>query len=345
MANEKFTQLPTVPSSTLADIIAAVQGGVSVQQTLQQVRNLMLENTVLNYAGDPNGNVAGLTYQLLWDTVNNVLYTCTTSGNAATAVWTLAGSVGFPVSLANGGTGKSLTAVNGAVVWCDVNSFELTAAGSSNQIFMSAGAASPVWSTATYPATTTINQLMYSSANNVLAGLATANSAMLYTTVAGVPAWSASLTDGQVMIGVTGGSPVPGTLTAGPGISIAESAGGITISGTGSGIGWNEVSGTSANMVADAGYVSNNAGLVTLTLPATAAFGTSINIIGKGAGGWAIAQNAGQNVQIGNLSSTIGVGGSVASTNQFDSLELICTTANTTWTAMGGPQTSGLTIV
>jgi len=98
-------------------------------------------------------------------------------------------------------------------------------------------------------------------------------------------------------------------------------------------------------MVADNGYVSNNAGLVTLTLPTTAAFGTAISIIGKGAGGWAIAQNSGQNVQVGSVSSTVGAGGSVASTNRFDSIDLLCTTANTTWTVQGGPQTAGFTIV
>lgn len=345
MANEKFTQLPTVVTSNLADIIAAVQGGVSSQETLQQVFNLYLANMVLNNAGNPNGLVAGVVYQLLWDTTNLVMYVCTTSGNAATAVWTVAGSVTFPMTLANGGTNKNITASNGAVVWCDANSFELTAVGVANQIFMSAGAASPVWSTATYPATTTINQLFYSSAANTVTGLASANSAMLSTGATGIPAWSASLTNGQIMIGATGGAVLPGTITAGPGISVAVGANSITISGTGSGIGWNEIVASPQAMTADTGYVANTGGLLTFTLPVTAAFGTAIDLIGKGAGGWLIAQNAGQNIQVGNVSSTVGVGGSVASTNQYDSISLICTTADTTWTVLGGPQSSGLTIV
>ena len=134
-------------------------------------------------------------------------------------------------------------------------------------------------------------------------------------------------------------------MTAGSGISIANAAGGITISGTGSGIGWTEITGTSQAMAADSGYITNNGGLVTLTLPATAALGTAISIIGKGAGGWAVAQNSGQNIQIGNVSSTVGVGGSIASTNRFDSIDFICTTANTTWTCLGAPQSAGITIV
>jgi len=192
---------------------------------------------------------------------------------------------------------------------------------------------------------TTANQLLYSSGSNVIAGLATSNSAILRTNASGIPAWSASLTNGQILIGSTGATPTPSTISPGPGISISNGAGSITISGTGSGIGWTEVTSASQLMVADNGYVTNNAGLVTLTLPATAAFGTAINVIGKGAGGWSIAQNAGQSVQIGSVSSTIGVGGSVSSTNSFDSLELICTTANTIWTAMGAGQSAGFTIV
>jgi len=144
-------------------------------------------------------------------------------------------------------------------------------------------------------------------------------------------------TNGQLLIG-NGTGYTLSTLTAGAGISIANAAGSITISGTGSGIGWTEVTGASVTMSADNGYVTNNAGLVTLTLPATAAFGTVINIVGKGAGGWQIAQNAGQQIQIGSSASTVGASGYIASTNQYDSIELLCTTANTTWTVLGGPQ-------
>jgi hypothetical protein len=152
------------------------------------------------------------------------------------------------------------------------------------------------------------------------------------------------LTNGQLLIGATGLDPIPGTLSAGPGISISNSSGSITISGTGSGTGWTEVTGTTQAMAADNGYVVNNGSLVTLTLPTTAAFGTAINIVGKGAGGWLIAQNASQIIQLGSSATTTGVGGSIASSNQYDSIELICTTANLVWTCMGGAQ-GNITIV
>jgi hypothetical protein len=161
---------------------------------------------------------------------------------------------------------------------------------------------------------------------------------MLYTNSSGVPAMSSSMTDGQLMIGATSGSPTPANLTAGPGVSISNSANTITISGTASSIGWTHVTGTSQTMVAENGYVADNAGLVTLTLPTTATFGSALAVIGKGVGGWLIAQNNGQNIQIGNVSSTGGATGSVSSTNNFDSLYLVCTVANTTWTCLGAPQ-------
>src|SRR6267154_4638942 len=236
MANEKFTQLPTVVSSAMADIIAAVQGGVSSQETLQQIFTLYLSNTILHNAGDPNGSVAGVVYQFCWDTSNSVLYICTTSGNAATAVWTLGGSVSFPITLADGGTSKALTASAGGIVWSDANSMEILAGvAAANRVLLSGNLVTPAWSTATYPATTTINQLLYSSASNTISGVTAANSALLGSTSGGVPTWIGPLTNGQLAIGSTGATPVGATLTAGSGITISNGAGSITISGSGGG--------------------------------------------------------------------------------------------------------------
>lgn len=95
---------------------------------------------------------------------------------------------------------------------------------------------------------------------------------------------------------------------------------------------WNNVTGTSQAAAVNKGYIANNAALVTVTLPATAAVGDVIRVQGAGAGGWLIAQNASQTI-IGNAStaSTVGVGGSVASTDRYDSIELVCIVANTTF--------------
>lgn len=154
----------------------------------------------------------------------------------------------------------------------------------------------------------------------------------------GLPA----LTNGQLWIGSTGVDPAPATITPGTNISVSNGAGTITIAATGlAGIGWvNVTSGTQA-MVADTGYVADKSTLVTFTLPVTAAFGTVQYVVGLGSGGWQIDTNAGQNIQIGSGNAT----SSVASTNQYDTIHLVCVTADTTWCVVSAPQTAGLTIV
>lgn len=207
---EMFTELPTVANSTLTDIFCAVQGyvspsalGTSTQQTLQQVYNLFGSNIVQFYPGDPNGFVAGSTYGFCWDTVNLILWVCTTTGTALTAVWT--------------------ECINPQSNWIDSTTTPVT-------------------------------------------------------------------------------------------------------------------------LIADRNYVADNgATLTTFTLPVTAAFGTVIQIAGKSSGGWIIDQNASQSIHLGNLVTTVGVGGSLASTNQNDYVRLLCVTANTTWNVISA--IGNLTIV
>jgi len=222
------------------------------------------------------------------------------------------------LGVTRGGTGASSVGANG------------TLAQSNGSIY--------TFTTATYPSTTTANQLLYSSATNTVGGLATANSATLVTNASGVPSWTSSMTNGQVLIGSTGATPVPATITGTAGITVTNAAGSITISGGGGGYTWTEVTGVSQAMATNNGYITNNPALVTLTLPATAALGTTISIAGKGAGGWKIAQNAGQEIFFGSSATTIGATGYLQSTQQFDSIELLCITADTQWTVITGPQ-------
>lgn len=96
---------------------------------------------------------------------------------------------------------------------------------------------------------------------------------------------------------------------------------------------WNNTTGTTQAMAVNNGYVSNNAALSTFTLPTTSAVGQRVAVQGAGAAGWLLAQNAGQTIHFGTSTTTAGAGGSLASTNQYDHIELICITANTTWAA------------
>lgn len=142
-------------------------------------------------------------------------------------------------------------------------------------------------------------------------------------------------TNGQLPIGSTGADPVLATLTAGTGITITNAAGSITISGTGGGMSWVDVTSNTQAMVVNTGYTSNNgATLITFTLPATAAYGAQLAVVGKAAGLWTIAQNSGQTIHFGNANTTTGAGGSLSSTNQYDVVFLLCTVANTDFTVI-----------
>ncbi len=85
-------------------------------------------------------------------------------------------------------------------------------------------------------------------------------------------------------------------------------------------------------MAVNNGYIGNDgATLVTMTLPSTAAIGSIIEVQGAGSGLWTVAQNSGQIINFNGVATTTGTGGSISSTSQYDSLKLICITANTTW--------------
>lgn len=145
---------------------------------------------------------------------------------------------------------------------------------------------------------------------------------------------SLALTNGQLAIGSTGADPSAATLTAGTGVAITNGAGSITVSATGGGLSWVQVTGTSQTLAANSGYTIVNSGTVTLTLPITIPQFSVIQIVGQGAGGtggWTIAQNAGQQIVFGKSGSTTGAGGSLSSTYQTDCIYLICTTANTSF--------------
>jgi hypothetical protein len=102
---------------------------------------------------------------------------------------------------------------------------------------------------------------------------------------------------------------------------------------------WVDVTTGSQTIAVATGYVTDNATLVTYTLPATAVFGSTFRILGgvSGAGGWSINQNAGQQIKYGTSATTVGTGGSLSSTNQFDNVECIAIVAgaSTIWEVVG----------
>jgi hypothetical protein len=147
---------------------------------------------------------------------------------------------------------------------------------------------------------------------------------------------SLALTNGQLAIGSTGADPSAATLTAGTGVSITNGAGSITISASGAGLTWTVVTGTTQSASVNNGYIANNAGQVTVTLPATSAVGDVVAVTGiNNATGWKIAQNAGNQIFFGASSTTAGTGGSLTSTATRDTVFLLCTSTNANWQVTG----------
>lgn len=85
---------------------------------------------------------------------------------------------------------------------------------------------------------------------------------------------------------------------------------------------------------ANNGYITNSSVLVTVTLPASPAIGDTVKVLHAadadyGSGGWKLAQPTGQQVYFGNTSTTLGTGGSLASTGTGDVIEVTCILAGT----------------
>lgn len=289
--------------------------------------------------------------QLSWTTVGAVYtpsaltkvddtnVTLTLGGTPATALLQAVSlTLGWSGQLAvsRGGTGINSVGASGTLAQSNGTTYSFTAAtypsvATSTGAILRADGTNWVASTSTFADTYSASSLLYSNGANTVQGLATANSATLITDATGVPAWTSPMTNGQVLIGSTGAAPVPATLTGVGGITISNAAGSITISGSGGGFSWTEVTGTTQSMAVNNGYIASNASQVVLTLPATAVIGDTVKVQGKGTGGWRVAQNAGQIIYFNGATSTLGVSGYIESTQRYNSVELVCITANDEW--------------
>jgi hypothetical protein len=112
-------------------------------------------------------------------------------------------------------------------------------------------------------------------------------------------------------------------------LDISSSA--STGEGGSNGFTWQAVAGTSQSAQANYGYFCQNAALTQITLPTTAAMGTTIEVVAQGSGGFQILQNAGQSISFSSCTTTVGIAGSASSSMINDALRLVCVTANTNW--------------
>ncbi len=248
----------------------------------------------------------------------------TTLGTVTSGTWNAS-----IIPLQYGGTSANLTASNGGIFYSTASAGAILAGtATADRVLLSGASTSPIWSTATYPVSTTINQILYSSSANTIAGLATTNQAVLTTGTTGIPVLTSLALNGEIIIGSTAGAPAAATLSAGAGISITNGSNSITIAATSGGFTWTNVTGSTQALLAENGYITDNSGGVTYTLPASGSLGDEIKIMGK-LGISTIDQNANQQILIATASSTVGTGGSVNGNNLGDCITLICITSGT----------------
>ena len=275
-------------------------------------------------AGSSSANNAGVC------SFNNIDFTVDANGfvslKGGSALLTLTGNSGGAISPTSGnintiGTGSitvvgvmgtstlttQLTGLTNHAVLIGAGTATITNVGptsTSGQVLQSKGSLTdPAFSTATYPSTTTINQILYSSSANVVGGLATANNGVLTTGATGIPVITALSSNGQLIIGSGSGAPAAATLTAGAGVSITNGANSITIAANGSAFAYTNVAhGASPYTVLSTDYyisVDCSLGTVTLKFPNAPTANTT----------WVIKDRTGS-ASTNNISITT-VGGSV----------------------------------
>jgi hypothetical protein len=87
-------------------------------------------------------------------------------------------------------------------------------------------------------------------------------------------------------------------------------------------------------LTANARHVVNaGSGTVTLTLPATAAFGDVVIVDGAAGANWRIVQNSGQLIYYNETSSSYGTGNGIASSDPINSVSLVCSVVNSNFVA------------
>lgn len=262
----------------------------------------------------------------------------TLTGNSGGAISPTAGNINTlgTGSITIAGSGSTLTTqltgLTNHAVLVGAGTATITNVGptaTAGQVLQSAGSsADPVFSTATYPSTTTINQILYSSSANVVAGLSTANQGVLTTGTSGIPVITSIAANGQLIIGSTSGAPAAATLTAGTGISITNGSNSITIASTGSPMAWTDEA-TSFSAVAGNGYFIT--GTATATLPASPSQGNVIAFSVDAANILTIQANTGQVIRIG--SGVSASAGTAANNARGDSVTLVYRSSDSAWIA------------
>lgn len=174
--------------------------------------------------------------------------------------------VTFPLTLAQGGTGASLTASDGGVLYSTGSTAAiLSGTATAGQIVRSGANTSPTWSTATYPATTTVNNILYSSSSNVIGQITAAANGVMISNASNVPSWLANGTAGHILTAQSGAPPA----------WVAAAGGGITT------LNGNSGSATGTTVTITSGTYPNDSGSTTVFTASGSTLTFSVTDVGQ----------------------------------------------------------------
>ncbi|MFM6928047.1 MAG: beta strand repeat-containing protein, partial [Bdellovibrio sp.] len=214
--------------------------------------NLNTASTIVKRDGSGNFTAGTITANLTGAASANVLK----AGDTMTGSLTHAASTGDVYTAGSGGNTVTVQGPTAAIGTSYVLRLPTSVAGSNGQVLTSDTSGNLTWTTPSTVATSYSGVLPV--ANGGTNSSTALNNNRIMVSSGGAIVESAALTNGQILIGSTGAAPTAAALTAGAGVSITNSAGGITIAATGSG-----------------GTVTN----VTGTAPVSVATGTSTPVI------------------------------------------------------------------
>jgi len=128
----------------------------------------------------------------------------TTLGTVTTGTWN-----GTAVTVPFGGTGLTTLTDHAVIIGAGTStpSFVGPVSATGAALVSNGVGSDPGFTSATYPLTSTANEILYSSATNTITGLASGNNGVLITSATGVPSVLAAGTTGQVLTATTGSPP------------------------------------------------------------------------------------------------------------------------------------------
>lgn len=264
----------------------------------------------------------------------------------------LTNCTGLPV--AGGGTGDASFTAYALLAGGTTSTGALqniSGVGTANQVLVSNGAgALPSWQSVPGLSPAALTEVNDTNVTLTLGGTPATALLQAASITAG---WTGTLAVGRGGLGISttpsngfvpignGTNYTAAALTAGTGISITNGSGTITIAASAGGLAWSTIAGTTQAAAVNSGYIIGNASQTTVTLPATAAIGDTVAILGSGAAGWVLAANTGQTIRFG--SSQTASAGNLTSAAQYDNVQVRCMVANTTWQVVSSVS-QGLTV-